>query len=143
MTSHICSAVIVVVLVHDLADGRRLSSHPWKIDLSADVDARTLLGAEPWAGQSTLDDGVLRHRQPNAGIAETLWGQAPGGCYGYSHALGGWAGSHAEYVHVPHADHGAFAVPDGVSDQRHSSPPMPLRRDGWERTSAESEDAAL
>ena len=33
---------------------------------------------------------------PNAGIPEMLWGQAPGGCYGYSHALGGWAGSHAE-----------------------------------------------
>jgi threonine dehydrogenase-like Zn-dependent dehydrogenase len=55
---------------------------------------------------------------PNAGIPEMLWGQAPGGCYGYSHALGGWAGSHAEYIRVPYADQGAFPVPDGVSSER-------------------------
>lgn len=55
---------------------------------------------------------------PNPAITEELWGFAPGGCFGYSHALGGWAGSHAEYVRVPFADHGAFTVPDGVSDER-------------------------
>lgn len=55
---------------------------------------------------------------PHPGIGETLWGAAPGGCYGYSQALGGFAGSHADYVRVPFADVGAFTVPDGVSDQR-------------------------
>jgi threonine dehydrogenase-like Zn-dependent dehydrogenase len=55
---------------------------------------------------------------PNPGIPEGLWGQSPGGCFGYSHALGGFAGSHAEYVRVPYGDHGAFTVPDGVSDER-------------------------
>ena len=54
----------------------------------------------------------------NPAITELAWGYAPGGCYGYSHAMGGFAGSHAEYVRVPYADHGAFAVPDGVSDDR-------------------------
>lgn len=54
----------------------------------------------------------------NPAITEKLWGFAPGGCYGYSHALGGFAGSHAEYVRVPYADHGAFPVPDEVSDER-------------------------
>ncbi|MCH1866531.1 zinc-dependent alcohol dehydrogenase [Nocardioides sp. CFH 31398] len=54
----------------------------------------------------------------NPGITEALWGQAIGGCYGYSHALGGWAGSHARYIRVPYADQGAFAIPDGVSDER-------------------------
>jgi threonine dehydrogenase-like Zn-dependent dehydrogenase len=55
---------------------------------------------------------------PNPGITEGLWGQSIGGCYGYSHALGGFAGSHANYVRVPYADQGAFAIPDGVSDER-------------------------
>jgi len=55
---------------------------------------------------------------PNPGITETMWGAAPGGCFGYSHAMGGWAGSHAEYIRVPYADQGAFAVPDGVTDTR-------------------------
>ena len=55
---------------------------------------------------------------PNPGMTEALWGQSIGGCYGYSHAMGGWAGSHAPYIRVPYADQGAFAIPDGVSDQR-------------------------
>ncbi len=54
----------------------------------------------------------------NPAITEALWGAAPGGCFGYSHAMGGNAGSHAEYIRVPFADVGAFRVPDGVSDER-------------------------
>jgi threonine dehydrogenase-like Zn-dependent dehydrogenase len=54
----------------------------------------------------------------NPAITETLWGQAPGGCFGYSHAMGGNPGSHAQYIRVPFADVGAFAVPDAVSDER-------------------------
>jgi threonine dehydrogenase-like Zn-dependent dehydrogenase len=54
----------------------------------------------------------------NPAITETLWGQAVGGCFGYSHALGGNPGSHAEYIRVPFADVGAFTVPDGVPDER-------------------------
>ncbi|GIG30440.1 zinc-dependent alcohol dehydrogenase [Cellulomonas marina] len=54
----------------------------------------------------------------NPDITEALWGFAPGGCFGYSHAMGGNAGSHAEYVRVPMADVGAFRIPDGVSYER-------------------------
>ncbi len=32
--------------------------------------------------------------------------------------MGGYAGSHAEYMRVPYADVGTFVVPDGVSDIR-------------------------
>jgi threonine dehydrogenase-like Zn-dependent dehydrogenase len=55
---------------------------------------------------------------PDPGITEGLWGQSPGGCFGYSHAVGGFAGSHAEYMRVPYADVGCFVVPDEVSDTR-------------------------
>jgi threonine dehydrogenase-like Zn-dependent dehydrogenase len=54
----------------------------------------------------------------NPAITETLWGYSPGGCFGYSHAMGGNAGSHAQYVRVPFADVGAFTVPDAVTDER-------------------------
>jgi threonine dehydrogenase-like Zn-dependent dehydrogenase len=54
----------------------------------------------------------------NPAITEMLWGQAPGGCFGYSHAMGGYAGSHAQYARVPFADVGAFRIPDEVSDER-------------------------
>ncbi|UJW30439.1 glutathione-dependent formaldehyde dehydrogenase [Saccharothrix sp. AJ9571] len=52
----------------------------------------------------------------NSGIAAALYGYEPGGIFGYSHAMGGFRGSHAEYVRVPFADHGAFTVPEGVDD---------------------------
>jgi len=55
---------------------------------------------------------------PNPALTEELWGANPGGCYGYSHAMGGFSGSHAEYIRVPYADVGAFKVPPGVSDER-------------------------
>jgi threonine dehydrogenase-like Zn-dependent dehydrogenase len=53
----------------------------------------------------------------NPGITETQWGHAPGGIFGYSHAMGGFKGSHAEYVRIPFVDNTAFAVPDEVDDQ--------------------------
>ena len=73
----------------------------------------------------------------NPAITETLWGCEPGGCFGYSHAMGGFAGSHAEYVRVPFADYGAFTVPDGVERlSARCSPPTRRRPAGWARTSA-------
>ncbi|MFF5171818.1 zinc-dependent alcohol dehydrogenase [Micromonospora sp. NPDC000089] len=51
-------------------------------------------------------------------VTEAAWGQPTGGCYGHPRAMGGFAGSHAEYVRVPYADVGAFSVPDPVSDDR-------------------------
>ena len=53
---------------------------------------------------------------PNPALTETLWGSSVGGCFAYTQLLGGFAGSHAEYIRVPYADQGAFPVPDGVSD---------------------------
>ena len=66
----------------------------------------------------------------NPAITEAAWGFAPAGCYGYSHALGGFAGSHAEYIRVPFGDVGAFKVPDGVADDAavFASDAMPT---GW------------
>ncbi|WP_236830235.1 alcohol dehydrogenase catalytic domain-containing protein [Blastococcus sp. KM273128] len=55
---------------------------------------------------------------PDPGITEGLWGQSPGGCFGYSHAMGGYAGSHAEYMRVPYADVGTFVVPEAIPDTR-------------------------
>ena len=49
---------------------------------------------------------------------ETVLGHPTGGIYAYSHAFGGYAGSHAEYVRVPFADNDCFVVPEGVSDEQ-------------------------
>ncbi|WP_084959188.1 zinc-dependent alcohol dehydrogenase [Thermoactinospora rubra] len=53
---------------------------------------------------------------PDPGFLEALNGHATAGIFGYSHAMGGFAGSHAEYVRVPYADVNAFPVPDAVPD---------------------------
>jgi len=53
---------------------------------------------------------------PHAEIQEPMLGYPTAGIYGYTHAFGGYAGSHAQYVRVPHADVGCLEVPDGVSD---------------------------
>ncbi len=52
----------------------------------------------------------------NPGITQGLWGADTGGIFGYSHAMGGFKGSHAEYVRVPFADHTAIPIPEGVDD---------------------------
>lgn len=51
---------------------------------------------------------------PTVGMAEKMWGHSPAAVFAYSHVLGGFAGSHAEYVRVPFADHNAFRVPEAL-----------------------------
>jgi threonine dehydrogenase-like Zn-dependent dehydrogenase len=55
---------------------------------------------------------------PNAAMAEALYGYTPAGIYGYSQILGGYAGGQAEYVRVPFADVGPLKVPDHLTDEQ-------------------------
>jgi threonine dehydrogenase-like Zn-dependent dehydrogenase len=55
---------------------------------------------------------------PNAWMAEKLWGHSPSGIFGYSHLTGGYAGGQAEYARVPFADVGPMKVPEGLSDEQ-------------------------
>jgi len=55
---------------------------------------------------------------PNAGMAETLYGFSGSGLFGYSHMMGGYAGGQAEYVRVPFADVGPIKIPDGLNDEQ-------------------------
>jgi len=55
---------------------------------------------------------------PNAWMAEKLYGYSASGLFGYSHMYGGDAGGQAEYVRVPFADVGPFKIPDGLADEQ-------------------------
>src|SRR5439155_9291319 len=55
---------------------------------------------------------------PNAWIAEKLYGFSGSGLFGYSHMMGGYAGGQAEYVRVPFADVGPLKVPDSLTDEQ-------------------------
>ena len=55
---------------------------------------------------------------PNAWMAEELYGYTTSGLFGYSHLTGGYAGGQAQYVRVPFADVGPLKVPDGLTDEQ-------------------------
>ena len=61
---------------------------------------------------------LCENSNPNADMAEKLWGYSPCGIYGYSHLLGGYAGGQAEYVRVPFADVGPIKVPEALPDEQ-------------------------
>jgi len=55
---------------------------------------------------------------PNAWMAEKLYGFSGSGLFGYSHMMGGYAGGQAQYVRVPFADVGPIKVPESLSDEQ-------------------------
>jgi threonine dehydrogenase-like Zn-dependent dehydrogenase len=61
---------------------------------------------------------LCENSNPNAWMAEKMWGYSPCGIFGYSHMLGGYAGGQAEYARVPFADVGPLKVPDDLSDEQ-------------------------
>jgi threonine dehydrogenase-like Zn-dependent dehydrogenase len=61
---------------------------------------------------------LCENSNPNATMAEKLWGHSPCGIFGYSHLVGGYAGGQAEYARVPFADVGPIKVPSSLSDEQ-------------------------
>jgi threonine dehydrogenase-like Zn-dependent dehydrogenase len=61
---------------------------------------------------------LCENSNPNAWMAQQLFGHSPAGIYGYTHMLGGFAGGQAEYARVPFADVGTVKIPDGLSDEQ-------------------------
>lgn len=61
---------------------------------------------------------LCENTNPNAWLAEKLFGHSPAGIFGYSHLTGGFAGGQAEYVRVPFADVGTIKIPNGLTDEQ-------------------------
>src|SRR4051795_550140 len=61
---------------------------------------------------------LCENSNPNAWMAEQMWGYSPCGIFGYSHMLGGYAGGQAEYARVPFADVGPLKIPEQLTDQQ-------------------------
>jgi threonine dehydrogenase-like Zn-dependent dehydrogenase len=55
---------------------------------------------------------------PDAWIAEGMYGFTGSGLFGYSHIYGGYAGGQAEYARVPFADVGPIKIPAGFADEQ-------------------------
>ena len=61
---------------------------------------------------------LCENTNPNAWMAERMWGHSPAGIFGYSHLTGGFAGGQAEYARVPFADVGPIKVPSDLRDDQ-------------------------
>jgi len=55
---------------------------------------------------------------PKPELQEPMFGYPTAGIYGYTHAFGGYAGAHAQYVRVPFADNDCFKAPEGLPDEQ-------------------------
>lgn len=55
---------------------------------------------------------------PNAVMADKLYGHSGAGIFGYSHLYGGYAGGQAEYIRVPYADTNSLVVPEELGDEQ-------------------------
>jgi threonine dehydrogenase-like Zn-dependent dehydrogenase len=61
---------------------------------------------------------VCENTNPNAWMAEKMFGHATAGIFGYSHLTGGFAGGQAEYARVPFADVGPVKIENGFTDEQ-------------------------
>ena len=61
---------------------------------------------------------VCEQSNRNRDLADTAFGHATAGLFGYTHLTGGYAGGQAEYVRVPFADTTHVKVPDSLSDEQ-------------------------
>jgi threonine dehydrogenase-like Zn-dependent dehydrogenase len=61
---------------------------------------------------------LCENTNPNAWMAEKLWGYSTAGIYGYSHLTGGYPGGQAEYARVPLADVNPLKIPAGTPDDQ-------------------------
>ena len=55
---------------------------------------------------------------PNAQVAETMYGYSGSALFGYSHIYGGYAGGQAQYVRVPFADVGPLVIENDLPDDK-------------------------
>lgn len=61
---------------------------------------------------------VCERTNRNAKMAETAFGHATAGLFGYTHLTGGYPGGQAEYVRVPFADVAPVKIPNGLTDEQ-------------------------
>ncbi|HEY0518262.1 MAG TPA: zinc-dependent alcohol dehydrogenase [Ilumatobacteraceae bacterium] len=61
---------------------------------------------------------VCENTNPNAPLAEKMFGFPTAGIFGYSHLTGGYAGGQAEYARVPFADVGPLKIENDLSDEQ-------------------------
>jgi threonine dehydrogenase-like Zn-dependent dehydrogenase len=61
---------------------------------------------------------LCENSNPNASMAEKMFGDTTAGIFGYSHLTGGYAGGQSEYARVPFADVGPIKIESDLADEQ-------------------------
>ena len=61
---------------------------------------------------------VCDNTNPNAQVAETMYGYTGSGLFGFSHMYGGYAGGQAQYARIPFADVGPIKIESDIADEK-------------------------
>jgi threonine dehydrogenase-like Zn-dependent dehydrogenase len=61
---------------------------------------------------------LCENSNPNAWMAEQMFGHTSCGMFGYTHLTGGYAGGQAQFARIPFADVGPIKVPDELTDEQ-------------------------
>src|SRR5437763_6011092 len=70
-----------------------------------------------WYCKNSLTS-LCDNSNPNAAMADAVYGFSGAGLFGYSHLYGGFSGGQAEYVRVPYSDIGPIKIPPGIPDEQ-------------------------
>lgn len=61
---------------------------------------------------------ICDNTNPNAQVAETMYGYSGSGLFGFSHLYGGYAGGQAQYARIPFADVGPIKIESDIPDEK-------------------------
>ncbi len=67
---------------------------------------------------NTTQYSLCDNTNPNAALAEKMYGYSGASLYGYSHIYGGYAGGQAQYARVPFADVGPLKIENDLPDEK-------------------------
>ncbi len=67
---------------------------------------------------NTTQYSLCDNTNPNAALAEKMYGYSGASLYGYSHIYGGYAGGQAQYARVPFADVGPLKIENDLPDDK-------------------------
>ncbi|MES2857407.1 MAG: zinc-dependent alcohol dehydrogenase [Bdellovibrionota bacterium] len=88
-----------------------------KLHVGSRVVVSSTIGCGKCFHCGTGEFALCDNSNPNEEILDKVYGACGAGMFGHSHAFGGYAGSHAQYIRVPFADVGCTPIPDGVANE--------------------------
>jgi threonine dehydrogenase-like Zn-dependent dehydrogenase len=88
-----------------------------KLHVGSRVVVSSIIGCGRCFHCNSGEFSLCDNSNPNEEVLDKAYGACGAGIFGHSHAFGGYAGSHAQFIRVPFADVGCTPVPEGVATE--------------------------